>query len=109
VTLTGGADVQGLTLVRVDVALTGRAVALRYPVGGLRRASNKLGEVKTRSNVDLTLTGRLGDLRLGGTVTVQRALYDADIFVGTGLIAPDAPPALASAPSPFLQSIAIDV
>src|SRR4029079_6322485 len=66
-----------------------------------------LGDVKTRSDADLHLTGDPGNLTLAGTVRVQSALYDVDVFVGEGLRAPAVPPP--SAPSRLLRSIGLDV
>ena len=107
-TMTGAAALNGLRVADVDLALTARDAAVRYPVGGIHRATSRLSDIKARIDADLKLTGQPGGLLLAGTVNVKRALYDADIFVGEGLFAPEVPPATHT-PSRFLQSIGLSV
>jgi outer membrane protein assembly factor BamA/autotransporter translocation and assembly factor TamB len=107
-TMTGSAAIAGLSVAAVDVALTARDAAVRYPIGGIHRATNRLADIKARIDADLKLTGQPGSLLLAGAIKVKRALYDADIFIGEGLFAPAVPPS-AHTPSRFLQSIALNV
>ena len=109
--MTGSAALAGLKIADVDVTLTARDAAVRYPVGGIHRASRRLADIKARIDADLKLTGQPGVLLLTGKINVKRALYDAEIFIGEGLFAPEVPPA-AGGPqnrSRFLQSIALNV
>ena len=106
--MTGSAALDGLRVGDVNVTMTARDAAVRYPVGGIHRATSRLADVKARIDADLKLTGQPGTLLLAGTIKVKRALYDADIFIGEGLFAPSVPPA-AHSPSRFLQSIALNV
>jgi translocation and assembly module TamA len=106
--MTGSAAVAGLGVSDVDVTLTARDAAVRYPVGGIHRVTNRLADIKARIDADLKLTGQPGALLLAGSINVKRALYDADIYLGEGLFAPAVPPAPRN-PSRFLQSIALDV
>ena len=107
--MTGSAALAGLRIVDVDVNLTARNAAFRYPVGGIHRVSNRLADVKTRLDADLKLTGQPGDFQLAGDVKVRRALYDADIFIGEGLFAPQVPPAAAPTPNRVLKAVALNV
>jgi translocation and assembly module TamA len=107
-TMTGSAALRGLRAADVDLTLTARDAAVRYPIGGIHRATSRLSDIKARIDADLKVTGQPGALLLGGTIKVKRALYDADIFIGEGLFAPTVPPASHN-PSRFLQSIALNV
>jgi hypothetical protein len=106
--MSGSAALAGLRLSDVDVTFTARNAGVRYPVGGISRASNRLGDIKARIDADLKLTGQKGALLLGGTIDVKRALYDADIYLGEGLFARAVPPG-STTPSRFLESIALDI
>ena len=106
--MAGSAALKGLRLADVDVTLTARDAAVRYPVGGIHRATSRLADIKARIDADVKLTGQPGALLLAGTAKVKRALYDADIFIGEGLFAPEVPPA-PHTPSRFLQWIALNV
>jgi outer membrane protein assembly factor BamA/autotransporter translocation and assembly factor TamB len=106
--MTGSAALAGLKVADVDVTLTARDAAVRYPVGGIHRASRRLADIKARIDGDLKLTGQPGALVLSGKINVTRALYDAEIFIGEGLFAPEVPPAPHN-PKRFLQSIALNV
>lgn len=68
VVLTGQARLDGTALSDVHFSVTGREIALRYPVG-----------LKSRVDADVSLTGRSGALLLSGTVQASRGLYDLDI------------------------------
>lgn len=74
--------------------LTGREVAVRYPVG-----------LRSRFDVDLTLAGRLGDFTLAGDVAVQRGVYELEEALGAALRTA----APASAESEILRGVALDV
>ena len=106
--MTGSAALNGLRVSDVDVTLTARDASARYPIGGIHRATSRLADIKAGIDADLKLTGNPGALALGGSIKVKRALYDADIFIGEGLFAPDVPPAPRT-PSRFLQSIVLNV
>ena len=108
ITMTGSAAIAGLSVADVDVTLTARDAAVRYPIGGIHRATNRLADIKARIDADLKLTGQPGGLVLAGTIKVKRALYDADIFIGEGLFAPAVPPA-SHTTSRSLQSVAVNV
>src|SRR6185436_15949571 len=45
---------------------------------------------------------------LGGTVAIERGLYDADVFLEEGFLPPAVPPA-AKEPSRFLRTVALDI
>jgi outer membrane protein insertion porin family len=107
--MTGSAQLAGLRVTGVDVHLTGKDLGVRYPVGGRHPTSAIWEELKTRLEVDLTLTGRPGEFLLAGGVIAQRALYDADIFLYRGLVAPEVPPAAERQPSRLMQSIALNL
>jgi translocation and assembly module TamA len=107
-TVGGTAQVSGLRLSDVSLTLSAQDVGLRYPVGGIHRRSERLEDIKTRLDADLTLTGKPGDYMLAGDVTVLRGLYDADIFPGEALLAPETPDA-PETHSPFQQSVALNV
>jgi len=104
----GTAQVSGFKLTDVSLTLAGTDLGLRYPVGGIHRRSARLEDIKTRLDAELTFTGRPGDYMLAGDVKVQGGLYDADIFPGEALLAPETPPAPETR-STFLQSVALDV
>ena len=91
----------------VRVQLTGADMGLRYPVGGGR--SGLFEDFKARVDAELTLTGRPGDFLLGGTVVLERGLYDADIFLEEGFLPPNIPPAVGKEPSRFLRTVALNV
>jgi outer membrane protein assembly factor BamA/autotransporter translocation and assembly factor TamB len=105
----GTAQASGLKLRDVNLTLAGKDMGVRYPVGGIHRRSARLEDIKTRLDAELTLTGEPGDYMLEGDVKVLRGLYDADIFPGEALLAPETPPAPDTGPSPFLTSVALDV
>ena len=105
----GTAQVSGLKLTDVSLTLAGKDMGLRYPVGGIHRRSGRLADIKTRLDADLTFTGRPGDYMLAGEVKVLRGLYDADIFPGEALLAPETPPAPDDGPSAFQRSVALNV
>jgi outer membrane protein assembly factor BamA/autotransporter translocation and assembly factor TamB len=105
----GTARVSGFKLGDVTLTLAGKDMGVRYPVGGIHRQSGRLEDIKTRLDAELTFTGRPGDYILSGDVKVQRGLYDADIFPGEGLLAPETPPAPETEPSAFQRSVALDV
>ena len=105
----GTAQVSGLKLTDVSLTLAGKDMGLRYPVGGIHRRSGRLADIKTRLDAELTFTGRPGDYMLAGEVKVLRGLYDADIFPGEALLAPESPPAPDDAPSAFQRSVALNV
>jgi outer membrane protein assembly factor BamA len=104
----GTAEVTGLRVSDVSLTLTAQDVGVRYPVGGIHRRSGRLADIKTRLDAELNLTGDPGDYMLAGDVKVLRGLYDADIFPGEGLLAPEAPPA-PETHSLFQQSVALNV
>ena len=66
--LAGSARIVKAGLEDVRLAATGRELSLRYP-----------RDFKSRLAADLTVTGRTGDLVLGGEVRIVRGLYDTDI------------------------------
>lgn len=68
VTLAGESGLAGTVLQDARFSVTGRDIALRYPVG-----------LRSRVDADLTLTGRSGALLLGGTVKASRGIYDLDL------------------------------
>src|SRR5712691_8452478 len=107
--MTGSARLAGLRVGEVDLHLSGKDLGLRYPVGGRHPTSRIWEELKTRLDVDLTLTGHPGEFLLAGGVIAQRALYDADIFPEAGLLAPEVPPAASRQASPFLRSVALNL
>ncbi len=76
----------------VDMTITGKEIALRYPEG-----------LRSRIQADLKLTGTPGQMLLSGDVRASRALYDRD-FQTTSF--------LASVPvedSPALRRIALNI
>jgi outer membrane protein assembly factor BamA len=109
VKVEGTARVAGLGLDQVRVAISGQGLGIRYPVARSGRADEIFDELKARVNADLTLTGRTGDLLLAGEVRAERSLYDSDIFLEEGLLAPDVPPETAREGSRVLQSIGLDI
>ena len=110
VRMEGTAQVAGLGLERVQVAITGQGLGIRYPVARSGRADELFDELKARVNVDLTLTGRTGDLLLAGDVRAERSLYDTDIFLEEALLPPSVPPGDVRAEgSRLLQSIGLDI
>jgi hypothetical protein len=104
----GTAQVSGLRLSDVSLTLSAQDVGVRYPVGGIHRQSQRLADIKTRLDAELNFTGQAGDYMLAGDVKVLRGLYDADIFPGEGLLAPEAPPA-PETHSLFQQSVALNI
>jgi outer membrane protein assembly complex protein YaeT len=93
-TAAGQAQLAGTSLRDVRVDLTGRDIALTYPVG-----------MRTRLDADLALTGATGAFLLTGTVKATRGLYDLDVALQQGLTAR----VVESADSPLLRSVALDV
>jgi outer membrane protein assembly factor BamA/autotransporter translocation and assembly factor TamB len=108
VSVWGTAEVSGFRLSDVALTLSAQDVGVRYPVGGIHRQSQRLADIKTRLDAELNFTGEPRDYMLAGDVKVLRGLYDADIFPGEGLLAPEAPPA-PETHSPFQQSVALNV
>ncbi len=106
--MAGQVALEGLTPGAVLVSLKGEGLGLRYPIGRSGAAASLLEELKARVDVDLTLTGRPGDLLLTGALAAERSLYDADIFLEEGFLAPEIPPADPRG-SRFLQSVALNV
>ena len=109
VKMEGTAHVAGLGLDQVKVAISGQGLGIRYPVARSGRADQIFEELKARVNADLTLTGRTGDLLLAGDVRAERSLYDSDIFLEEGLLAPDIPPETVRQGSRLLQTIGLDI
>jgi outer membrane protein insertion porin family len=109
VKMAGTARVAGLGLEQVNVAISGQGLGIRYPVASSGRADEIFDELKARVNADLTLTGRTGDLLLAGDVRAERSLYDSDIFLEEGLLAPDVPPETQREGSRILQTIGLDI
>lgn len=107
ITLGGGAALDGLRPRDVRVDITARDVALRYPVGG-KTGSRVWDELKARADADLTLTGNPGNLLLAGTVTAERALYDADMFLEEAFLPPQAPPDTGP-PSRIRRAVAVNI
>jgi outer membrane protein assembly factor BamA/autotransporter translocation and assembly factor TamB len=105
----GTAQVSGFKVKDVSLTLVAKDVGLRYPVGGIHRRSGRLADIKTRLDGEMSFTGNPGDYMLAGDVKVQRGLYDADIYPGEALLAPETPPAPESAPSDFRRSVALNV
>lgn len=103
----GSAEVEGLGVRDVQVRISGRDVALLYPVGGRRRAGT-LGYFKARARAEMNLTGRTGDLRLSGEAFLERGLYDAPYDPAQTLLAPELGPD-SGPPSRLLQSIALEL
>ena len=93
VTLSGTAGVHrsGLTDARFEIK--GQEMALEY-----------LG-ARMLASADLTFTGRSGDLRLAGNVTLRRGLYQEDLFLDQRLRAPE----VEDISSPFLRTIALNL
>jgi autotransporter translocation and assembly factor TamB len=85
----------GASVGSVEVTLTGRDIALRYPAN-----------FKSRVRADLTLKGKPGALLLAGEVHAERGLYDTDIFLGDQLLAPTL---AETKPSPLFETIALDI
>ncbi|HVR69518.1 MAG TPA: translocation/assembly module TamB domain-containing protein, partial [Vicinamibacteria bacterium] len=106
VRLSGTGQLDGLRLADVSLQLSGAGMGIRYPIG--RRESGLWEDFKARVDAELAFSGRPGDFLLGGTVVIERGLYDADIFLEEGLLAPDVPPAAAE-PSRFRRTVALDI
>ena len=109
VRMEGTARVAGLGLDQVRVAISGQGLGIRYPVARSGRAEEIFDELKARVNADLTLTGRTGDFLLAGEVRAERSLYDSDIFLEEGLLAPAVPPETIREGSRLLQTIGLDI
>ncbi len=95
---SGKARMAGVTLSDIDVAATGRDLALRYPL-----------DFKSRVGADLRLGGETGALRLSGQVRVERGLYDSDIFLEDAVLRGETEGSAVAEPSPFLRSVALDL
>jgi outer membrane protein assembly factor BamA len=93
-TLSGSAELEGTTLGAIDFALSGKELALRYPVG-----------LRTRADAELRLSGRPGALQLGGKLVASSGRYDLDLVIKESLRTP----AVKSASSPLLRSVALDL
>jgi outer membrane protein insertion porin family len=91
---SGEAHLAGTTVDGVRVVMTGRDVALAYPVG-----------MRTRLDADLTLTGKAGAFLLAGSVKALRGLYDLDVAFEKSLTAR----VVEASDSPLLRTIALDV
>lgn len=89
--LSGSASISGGNLAGTDLRLAGREVALSYPPG-----------LRSRMELDLSLSGRTGAFRLGGDVRVQRGVFDLE--PETAFRAAAQPVA-----SSFLRSVALDL
>jgi translocation and assembly module TamA len=94
VALVGQARLAGMELSDVDFKLTGREMALRYPVG-----------LRSRVEADLRLTGRSGALLLAGAVKASRGVYDLDIGLQDSFRAAPRQPA----ESALLRSLALEL
>jgi outer membrane protein assembly factor BamA len=91
VTISGQAAIDKGGLRDANFAIKGQQMALEYL------------EAKFLADADLTMTGRSGDLILGGTVVASRGLYQKSIFLEDPLRAPE----LKTSSSPFLQTIGL--
>jgi outer membrane protein assembly complex protein YaeT len=91
---SGTARISGTGLTDAAFKLTGRDLGVRYPEG-----------MRSRLDADLTLTGRTGGFRLGGTVRARRGLYQLDTALTGALLAPEPEPLV----SPALRSVALDI
>jgi outer membrane protein insertion porin family len=80
----------------VDLKLTAREVALRYP-----------RDFRSRLKADLTVTGNAEAMLLAGEVHAERGLYDTDIYLEDALRSPALAPAAAQ--SSLLQRVALDL
>jgi outer membrane protein insertion porin family len=94
VELGGEALVSGTSVSDVQLVLTGRGLALRYPPG-----------LRSRLDADLVLTGRPGAFTLDGDVEVQRGLYEIDVALEEALKAP----VVAASESERLRSVGLDI
>jgi outer membrane protein assembly complex protein YaeT len=95
VAVTGSASLGSGGLADVDVSLSGKEMALRYPVG-----------LRTRADAELHLTGRAGALRLEGSVKARSGRYDLDRVLQQSLGGRAAPK---PAPSPLLRGVGLAV
>jgi outer membrane protein assembly complex protein YaeT len=93
--LSGSASLGQSGLSDVDLVLTGKDMALRYPEG-----------LRTRADAELRLQGRSGALRLAGSVRARSGWYDLEGVLRASL---RGAPAAKPTPSPFLRSITLDV
>jgi hypothetical protein len=80
----GRIDLEGYRPGRLDVAMVGENMRLRFPEG-----------MRSVVDANLTLTGTVDSAALGGTVTVRNALYTRRFETGGGLID------LAGSPTPI--------
>ncbi|MET0556674.1 MAG: translocation/assembly module TamB domain-containing protein, partial [Vicinamibacteria bacterium] len=80
----------------VDLQITAREVALRYP-----------RDFRSRLKADLTVTGNAETMLLAGEVHAERGLYDTDIYLEDSLRSPALSPAAAQ--SSLLQRLALDL
>jgi outer membrane protein assembly complex protein YaeT len=92
--LSGKATLSADFVPDVDLQLSGKGVALRYPEG-----------LRSRLDADLGLKGKPGKLALTGDVRAQRGRYDLDVALEQSLLGATAVPE----PSPLLRSIALDL
>ncbi|HUG52229.1 MAG TPA: translocation/assembly module TamB domain-containing protein [Vicinamibacteria bacterium] len=93
-TLSGQARLAGTGVEDTRLVIQGRDIALTYPAG-----------MRTRLEVDLTLSGKTGAFLLAGTVKALRGLYDLDVALQESLTATVAP----AADSPLMRAIALDI
>lgn len=91
---TGSARLADTGLADIDLRLHGDDIGLQYPAG-----------LRSRLDAELRLAGRAGALRLGGTISVERGLYDLDVVAEQSLFGTAARPE----PSPLLRSVALDL
>jgi outer membrane protein assembly factor BamA/autotransporter translocation and assembly factor TamB len=93
VELAGEAKIEGATVTDARFTVTGKELALRYL------------DTKTRVDADLTLSGKTGAFLLAGSVNIDRALYDRDIFLDEPMRAP----VVMEKSSPFLRTLGLDL
>lgn len=75
VTFGGRVDVEGYQPRAVDVSMTGRNMRLRFPEG-----------MNSQADADLSLTGPVDAMLLGGNVLVRSAIYKRPLDVSGGIL-----------------------